>query len=936
MKILKASAGSGKTYRLSKTYTELLLSDKEHRYPYRHILAVTFTNKATAEMKGRILRDLYNLSSDNERSKELLIDMLHDYSAFSVSTIDRFFQYILKAFAREIGQFADYQIELDVESLSHEVMDRVLDSLGSSEDDTLLFEWLKNGLSDSLEQGDKFNLEKDLYDMGKQLRSEEFRAALESSGKSFEELFSKDRLSEVKRLCIEKIKSYHDAMRSFDISVDASYKKIVKAPSKRFLSSHPDVAEYIEKHRREYVTACLIYKDLCGLGVAREFLREFNNELKEKNEMCLDVSSEILRDIVNDSDAPFVYEKTGTRYDHFLLDEFQDTSEIQWDNFLPLLKESESRGGKNLLVGDVKQSIYRFRGSDWTLLANRVALEFPDAQEESLTGNWRSTEKVVLFNNSFFEFASKKLHLEDVYSDVQQTPCSKEKGKGFVRVSFCDKEDEIEKVYESIMQARESGAKWGDIAVLVRNGKDGEMVADMLVSHNVPVISEGSLYVKSSIVVRHLVSLLCNMNNPEDKVGGYLAKEIGLSFPSEYHSLVDLCESLFRDIDEYEGEIFRAEKPYIHAFLDDVLQWSSQNGNDLKKYLEHWESASLTIGSPSDDDSLCVMTIHKSKGLEFPYVIFPFAESVSLYRYGTHWCRLNAKDAGMEPVFDGVYPIDLGNDAPCSAFEDVYRKERQLQTADNINVFYVALTRASKALHIISAEPSDKFKTALDKGEQGYTSLSDILYDYIGGENEYIVGEMYDFLNLDRTDKAQNEVFEEICRSIALGGRLQTSCDAEDFFSDTVGRSEFSLSTRVGGVVLHEILSRIDSLKDVHSSVRRAVETGSLPAENEKIVAELLASRVSSHPEWFPENGRIEKERSLFSPDGREYRPDRVVFGKDGKVTIIDFKFGKKEEDSYRKQVGRYASLYASAGYEVSSAAIWYVIEDKCDYIECV
>lgn len=927
MKILKASAGSGKTYRLSKTYTELLLSDKEHRYPYRHILAVTFTNKATAEMKGRILRDLYNLSASDKRAKELLIDMLHDYSAFSVSTIDRFFQHILKAFAREIGQFADYQIELDDESLSREAMDRVLDSLGSS--DGALFDWLKKSLSDSMEQGEKFNLEKSLYDMGKQLRSEEFRSALKSSGGNFEELFSKKRLAEVKQICIEKIKSYRDAMRSFDF------------PGKNFLSAHPEAADYIDKHRREYVTACLIYENLCGLGVAREFLKEFENELHEKNEMCLDVSNEILRDIVNDSDAPFVYEKTGTRYDHFLLDEFQDTSEIQWDNFLPLLKESESRGGRNLLVGDVKQSIYRFRGSDWSLLAERVAQEFQGAEEEALTGNWRSTENVVHFNNAFFTFASEKLHLENVYSDVRQTPCAHEKGKGFVRVSFCDKKDELEKVYESIMQARDAGAMWGDIAVLVRKNYEGGMVADMLVSHNIPVISEGTLDVKSSVVVRHLVSLLCNMDNPDDKVGGYLAKEVNLTYPSEYHSLVDLCESLLRSLEEYERETFQAEKPYIHTFLDDVLQWSVQNGNNLRRYLEHWETMkSLTIGSPSDGGSLCVMTIHKAKGLEFPYVIFPFAEKVIAEKHcdDTRWCRLDAKKMHVDPVLDGVYPIHLIKEAQNSAFEEIFRNECRLRVVDGINVFYVALTRASKALHIISENSSKKFMDGLKKGthEQTYNLLSDVLCEYVKGESEFSIGEMYDFSSMERGGKTRNEVFEEICPSIALGGRLRASCDAEEFFSDTLGRSEFSLSDRVGGTVLHEILSRVNGPDDVQSSVKRAVEDGSLPREVEKEVAKLLSSGIASHPEWFPcEGRRIDKERSLFSPDGKEYRPDRVVFGEDGRVAIVDFKFGKKEETSYRRQVGRYASLYSSAGYEVSSAAIWYVMENKCDYIEC-
>jgi len=952
MKILKASAGSGKTYRLSKTYTELLLSDKEHSHPYRHILAVTFTNKATADMKKRILENLYKLSSTNGRAKELLIDMLHDYSAFSVSTIDKFFQYILKAFAREIGQFADYRIELDETSLSRETVDRILDSL-SPEDDALLA-WLKRGLYDSLEQGDRFSLEKALYDMGKSLRSEEFRSVLSSSGRSSDDVFSKEHLSCVKKMCGERIRSYRDKMLSFGIEPKTPFKTVLKLPAKRILAGNPALAEYIEKNRQSYITACLIYNNLYSLGTAGEFLREFNNILSEKNEMCLGESNRILKDIVNNSDAPFVYEKTGTRYDHFLLDEFQDTSLIQWDNFLPLLKESESRGGKNLLVGDIKQSIYRFRGSDWTLLGSRVTEDFPSSETEALTGNWRSTEKVVSFNNDFFDFASRKLHLEDIYSDVRQTPCAEpvEREGGLVRVSFCDKDDVLNKLSESVEEARAAGAKLGDIVILVRKGKEGAEVANMLVSQGIPVISEGALEVKSSIVVRRLVSLLCSIDNPEDKLGSFLAKEMSLSYPSEYHSLVDLCESLLRSLETYDGESFVSEIPYIHAFLDDVLEWSTQYGNNLRKYLEHWEESSLTIGSPDEGcEAVRIMTVHKSKGLEFPYVIFPFADRVELFKSDIHWCHLNSGETAL----DGVYPVRLGSDAPDSAFAEDLQKERKLQLVDNINVFYVALTRATKVMHIISSEPSKKFKDSLRKGCPEYSCLSDLLYEFVGGMDEYRWGEMYDFVALEgrreeklRKQEKENggraaEPFPARCPSIALGGRFMVSSDAAAFFSDDVGRKEFSLSSRIGGTVLHEILSRVRNLGDVAPSVRLSVEQGSLPAEAEEKVRELLLSRVSSHPEWFPEDGRrVDRERTIFAPDPEnpaqceKYRPDRVVFERDGKrVSIVDFKFGRVEENSYRTQVGRYASLYSALGYGVSSAAIWYVLENKCDYIEC-
>ncbi len=216
-----------------------------------------------------------------------------------------------------------------------------------------------------------------------------------------------------------------------------------------------------------------------SLGLAGEFYREFDALLKEKNVMSLDESNTILRDIINGSDAPFVYEKLGVRYEHFLLDEFQDTSNIQWENFLPLLRESESKGGGNLMVGDVKQSIYRFRNSDWKLLGGKVHEEFPDAEVETLKYNWRSCRAIVGFNNRFFEAAAAEFGLSDIYSDVVQTPRADDSQEGFVELTFCD--DQLQAVYDSVCRALESGAAPGDIAVLVRGSQQGSDIASFLI-----------------------------------------------------------------------------------------------------------------------------------------------------------------------------------------------------------------------------------------------------------------------------------------------------------------------------------------------------------------------------------------------------------------------------------------------------------------------
>lgn len=925
MKILKASAGSGKTWRLSKTYIGLLLESPSPD-AYRHILAVTFTNKATAEMKSRILRDLYE--SGDPKARKVLVDMLHDYGAFSVSTIDKFFQQTLKSFSREIGQFADYQIELDKDSIIRESMDRILDSL--TPDNTELLSWIKASVSESLEAGKRLSIDDSLYETGRLLKSEEHRELSEQYGVDNAEAFSQNRLLEVRKACAEIIRNFVSEMKRHGI--DANAADFIKMPGKRLLAKNPELASYLDGAYGAYVTAFIINSLTFSLGLAGEFYREFEALLKEKNLMCLDESNTILRDIINGSDAPFVYEKLGVRYEHFLLDEFQDTSNIQWDNFLPLLRESESRGDSSLIVGDVKQSIYRFRDSDWHLLGQKVGEEFPEADVETLDCNWRSSRRVVGFNNAFFSKAAESLGLENIYSDVSQTPKTSEQQEGQVRLTFC--QDQLEAVMDSVIKAREAGAEWGDIAVLVRGKKQGADIADYLISNQVPVISDDSLNMKSSGVVRRLTALLEAFENPDDSISTFLAQSMDISFPQTYHSLVDLCESLLRSLYDYDPASFEGETLFIQAFMDELQSWTEVNGNSLRYFLEHWEEQDRFIGSPENSAAVRILTIHKSKGLEFPYVIFPFADKVGFYKSGVHWCRLDAGRAHLPACLEGIYPVNLGSQAEASFFSDAVDEERGRQIVDNINLFYVALTRAEKCLHIISAPPTATFKNSLKAGRPDYKRMSDLLYEFGGSMDEISFGEEYDFRKMKRKGKSIEEEFPISFTSIPLAGRLAPSSDAVDFFGEN-GWIGVKASARLKGVALHKILSEVVSPDDLQAAVGAALMDGSLDAQDASEALALLSERITAHPEWFPESGdedvQVLNEVSLFASDGHEYRPDRVILRPDG-IIVVDFKFARPE-DKYLRQVGNYAAIYRQLGYNVLSAVIWYVEEDKMQFI---
>lgn len=923
MKIMKASAGSGKTYNLSKTYIELLLGSGDP-YAYRHILAVTFTNKATAEMKSRILRDLSVKAGDDGRARVVLKNILHNYGEFSVSTIDKFFQQALKAFSREIGQFADYQIELDKDSLIQESMDRILDSL--TENDTQLLSWIKSTMYAAMEQGERINIDQSLYDMGAMLKSEEHRELEISWGRDD---LSRERLESVGRSCRKIIADFTDKAKGFGL--EARRSEMIRRPGVKAMKADESMREFFDSQYRDYCTAFMIDELLFSLGLAGEFYKEFDELLKEKNVMCLDDSNSILKDIIDGSDAPFVYEKLGVRYENFLLDEFQDTSNIQWNNFMPLLKESEAGGGSNLIVGDVKQSIYRFRDSDWTLLGKQVVNEFPAADVQTLDGNWRSTRRIVEFNNGFFSKISADLNLSDIYSDVRQEVRSRDEQEGYVEVTFND--DQVSEVLASIARALEWGAHYSDIAILVRNRKDGAAIAMEIIQKGYPVISDDSLRLKSSVVVRRLVSLLGGIDNPDDNVNEFLTSSLKVQIPSVFHSLVDLCEDLLRSLYVYDPKSFEGETLFIQAFMDDLQSWTDVNGNDLRYYLKHWEESDPFIGSPENAESIRVLTIHKSKGLEFPYLIFPYADNVNLYKHGTHWCHFDSAGTVFPDEVSGLYPVDLTSATDSSYFSQAYQNEREMQLVDNINIFYVALTRAARCLHIISKSPSKKCRESVQKGKPDFGNFSEMLYGYTGGYDRISYGSPYDFSKMGR-DEIHVSDFKASYPSFSLGGRLAPSADASDFFADD-GKTGPAASSRLRGIILHDILSKVFTPEDLESAVMSSVRDGSLAESESREALSLLRSRISAHPDWFPSAGAgraVSNEVSIFGPDGSENRPDRVLF--DGNsVTIIDFKFGKENENKYIAQVGRYASLYRRLGYRVVSGVIWYVFEDECNYI---
>ena len=1031
LKIMKASAGSGKTYSLARTYISLLLRGKDP-HAYRHILAVTFTNKATDEMKSRILKELHILAVDpagsayrndfipsifksedqmQKKAQEVLHGILHDYSAFAVSTIDRFFQQTLRAFSREIGQFASYQVELDRDSLIAESVDRLLDSL--TEDSGSLLAWLTGNVLEQIEQGGKYSMDANLLSMAIRLKSSQRQAAMEKSGFDEEDAYSKESLVKIREGCRKVMSAFRSevkarARRALDILEQAGVdpadsnrgflkslyvydelgmNDVIEAPKPAFMKKAADSEQWFARAKSSrllplvypfleapledfcslwdkdfavYNTAVILDGQIYGLGVAGELRQTFNELMKEKNVLCIDDSNTILRDIIDGSDAPFVYEKLGVRFDHFLLDEFQDTSDVQWTNFSPLLHNSDAQGGENLIVGDVKQSIYRWRGSDWNLLDERIPAEFPDHREEVLGTNYRSLPEVVNFNNEFFKEAALVLDrmsgyqengpVERIYSDVEQKTAKK--GEGFVELTFCDKADELKQVLSAVHVAQEAGAELSDIAVLVRSNAAGEEVASFLIASGLPVVTDDSLKVRNALTVRRLVSLMSYADNPDSSVNGFLAASLDVSVPDDGMPLMDMAESLVRSLKLSDKEgVWKGELPHIQSFMDCLQDYVASNGNSLRGFLKYWEGEDPSISSPSSGNSIRIMTIHKSKGLDFPYVIIPFAENITLFRPGSRWCVPDLEGTVLSGVAEGVYDVQLSGTSESTLFADHYRKERFLQQVDNINTIYVAMTRAVLGMHVIAKTPSAKMLEAVSDGTASeFTDFSQILYWFAEntgmasfedeGTRHFIRGSLPDFKACRKeTDSIRQFVVSEgegypsiplnpnaadEDRDVRERGRLKFSADSLDFFSEDGAGIE--ASNRIRGIVLHDILASVTSPSDLESAIQTSSDSGEITKDQKDEVRELLEGRIAEVMErgWFPEDGaEVMNEVSLIDTDGQVYRPDRVV--KSGnKVIVIDYKFGEHYR-KYERQMKKYAELWSRMGYDDVSAFLWYV-----------
>jgi len=1065
--VYKSSAGSGKTFTLTREYLKLAFQNPDH---FKKILAVTFTNKATQEMKERIIQNLFQFSvntssvmaeqikeltgfSDNqlkEQSQQLLITILHNYSRFSVQTIDRFFQNVMRSFARELSIQGDGELLLNTEEVRQAVLDLLMEDI-SDPKHVALKNWIIDFSIDKLEDKGKWDIRKDILSFTEELMKDDFKVIENALDKEISDYAGlkafKDKLNTIvaqfentlngisektfqlierKGLAIEDFSRGKNGALNFFNKISTSQKEykfeklinsyvekaidsggealatktskkkalIFQVAQEGLIDCFHEAITYIQKNVAEYRAAENILKNIYLIGITQHFNQRMQEYKKEEGVQFLADTTQFLHEIIgtDPAESPFVYEKMGSFYDHFLIDEFQDTSKLQWQNFRPLVENSLAEGKENLVVGDVKQSIYRWRGGDWRLLLRGLQEDISPAfyQEKTLSHNFRSKSHVIDFNNSLFaalpdiitsHAVNKKTNnftedvehllqdLPDAYKEVAQEKQKSYSYNGFVELQFFGeeqteegekidwKEQALEKFIQDLERFQEQGLKLKDLGILVRRKSEGIAIQDFLEQYkkeypekqeryNYNIISDETLLLASAHIVNFILNcfqyLYTNdkialaqikfyyqkiINNDEsiiheivkvDSTNDFLPEEF-LSTQKELMSL-SLLEMSEKLIQLFNLKEIRKEKAYLSAFQDVLMDFGNKGG--IPDFMEWWEQNrnSYAIKLQSDENSARLMTIHKSKGLEFKICMIPLMEwtlSPNALKAPTLWVETKGTQFAEIPYLPVKHSATLKD----SVFANSYWEEEVRSYLDNLNLMYVAMTRAGDAL----------FVNTNAKAKSGY--ISRLLLEFARQQHEWQEDEMKltlgnesDFGLMAKEEEGKTNSFTSEPVDLVYYESHNWQDKLQIKHSRTLLAEDVGLSKTDLGIYVHDILSRLNDLKELPDLLEKVKIEKMLNEEDFDTIQKLVKDNLEENSEllkWFETEWEVKTEAPVLLPDGSLIRLDRVLI-KNNEAKILDFKTGKKSEQD-KKQLNFYRNTLKKMGYDKVTAHVAYL-----------
>ena len=1105
--VYKASAGSGKTFTLATEYIRLVV---ENPQGYRNILAVTFTNKATEEMKMRILSQLYGIwkqlpdsekymkvirertrlkdSLIRERAGMALHNLIHNYSDFRVMTIDTFFQGVLRNLARELDLTANLRIGLNDYQVEDMAVDQMIQDLKVTD---VMLHWLMRYILDNISDDKSWNVIGQIKKFGRTIFKDEYKAVstqiqqkIEQPG--FFEAYT-NQLRDIRQESKKHMKGiadqFFDTLDNENLTIDdflygkngiAGFfiklregifdesiigKRVTDAmedPSKWYKKAHPQ-AETIHmlvenklcqllrhaidaqpRHWRLYKSADLTLRHLTQLRLLGSIEKKVRSLNEEANRFLLSDTQQLLHDLIDGSDTPFIFEKMGTQLDHVMIDEFQDTSTVQWQNFKVLLSEAMSRQQSgSLIVGDVKQSIYRWRSGDWRLL-NEIEKQFHHPEEQldiqTLDTNYRSDRRIIEFNNAFFRKAAELEYLalgespeaeqlRKAYADVEQQIPADKPDEGLVSICLLPQEDYVDqtlqRLVEGVNELREQGIPPHQMAILVRFNSHIPVIAQhfMQALPEVKIVSDEAFRLDASSAVCLLIEALRLLTRPEDMLTKasivklyqreVLHNNVGddalLLDKEAYDNLLpeayiqhfeELREMPLYELMEHLFAVFSLDgldnqSAYVCAFFDHLttfLQESQCSSGTPTR------TASDSLGSPTIflrewDETLCsktiqsdeisgirLISIHKSKGLEFDHVFIPFCDW-PLERNDIFWCQPD------ETPFDALplAPIDYSSKQLLGTiYEDEYHHEHLQNVVDNLNLLYVAFTRASKSLHVFGRQnaPSSSRSFLI---EQVLSTAQGQVLPSKNNPHEGVFRGCPNFgIFFDSCLAKQDKQIDMRCcpseasssndyeirtsgpgdrtflegRNLSPNPFLQSPTPFHVKVATYENKVEFRQSNRSKafiegeddtptnsyirlGSILHEVFSTIHTTADIDTVLKRLELEGVLYDDentSEKVIT--MLRRRLEHPkvaEWFSDKWTLFNECTILSKENgiiKERRPDRVMT--DGtQWIVIDFKFATPKPE-HETQVREYMSLlhqmhpsHSVTGY------LWYVYPNR-------
>ncbi|MEC3906024.1 UvrD-helicase domain-containing protein [Tamlana sp. 2201CG12-4] len=1030
--IYNASAGSGKTYTLVKEYLKLLFQS-DNLFHFKRILAITFTNKAVAEMKERIIDTLKKFTTQGvaaeydsmfeaiceelqmepealqKKSETILNSIVHNYAAFDISTIDGFTHRLIRTFAHDLKLPLNFEVELDQDALLNEAVDSLISKAGTykeltkvlvdfaiekadndkswdvsfdfnkiakllvKENDMAFVEQLKDKTLDDFKalkvtlRQEVLTVEKAIIENAQQVLTLIEEAGLEHSD------FSRGTLpNHFKKVLALNLNKLYDNKLEENISERKSiYNKSLSPELATTIDALlPDIETLYKRIKAQVFHLKFLktfYKNVTPISV----LNAINNELiqikGDQNKMLISEFNTIISKEIKAQPTPFIYERMGEKFNHYFIDEFQDTSVMQWENLIPLLGNSlAAEGGSVMLVGDAKQAIYRWRGGKAEQFMGLFSNENPfhvKKHVESLASNFRSFKAIVNFNNGFFKFLAHRVFKKEDYQRLYQNAYQKptQDKEGYVELSFLniEKEDDRhvifpEKVFEKLNSCLDKGFQLNDICVLVRKKKEGVAIANYLSQQNIPIISSETLLINNApevVFINNLLTLLVQPENNEIKIKvldyltelfniedkhEFFIKHINLKTEALLQSLesynvyvsgqqllqlplYDLLETIIRSFN-----LVTSSNAYVQFYLDEVLDFSQKKGSDISGFLDYFEKKKehLSIVSSKGQNAVQIMTIHKSKGLEFPVVIFPYAD-LDIYRElePKEWFKIDREK------YNGFSNTLLNYSKDFEFFGEegqaIYNRHQSELELDHINLIYVALTRAIEQLYVISTNDISP------KGIVNEKKYSGLLLAYLQDlgawnnlESTYVFGNPE---NVSKRSKAPDitQLHNEF---------ISTSKEAHNI--KVITKSGYLWDTNQQeaiekGNLIHNIMSQIITVEDVGNVINDFVEASLITAQQALPLKETILYIVN-HPElqdYFSSKYTIYTEHDIITKTGIILRPDRVVINAKHEAVIIDYKTGA-EDKTHQQQLQVYQDVLEDMKISVKKKILIYVNDD--------